>query len=108
LGTGGARQVPFGLSPRRSRQINPYALVLTGTCSFRSDRVREKRTFAAPHSVRKLFFTVGTQGASMKRTVLKAVTSAAAILILAAGCSQSPTAPTPGDVNNGVYADAWG
>ena len=46
----------------------------------------------------------------MKRrsTVLKAVTSAAAILILAAGCSQSPTAPTPGDVSNGVYADAWG
>ena len=46
----------------------------------------------------------------MKRrsTVLKAVTSVAAILILAAGCSQSPTAPTPGDVNNGVYADAWG
>lgn len=46
----------------------------------------------------------------MKRrsTILKAVSSVAAILILAAGCSQSPTAPTPGDVNNGVYAPAGG
>ena len=41
----------------------------------------------------------------MKRTVLKAVTSAVAILILAAGCSQSPTAPAPADGNNGVYAN---
>ncbi len=46
----------------------------------------------------------------MKRrsTVLKTVASAAAILILAAGCSQSPTAPTPGGVSNGVYAPAGG
>jgi hypothetical protein len=40
----------------------------------------------------------------MKRTVLKAVASAAAILILAAGCSQSPTAPTPGELNSSIYA----
>lgn len=41
----------------------------------------------------------------MKRTVIKAVMSATAILILAAGCAQSPTAPMPGDSSNGVFAN---
>jgi len=40
----------------------------------------------------------------MKRTVLKAALSAAAILILAAGCAQSPTGPAPSGGNGGVFA----
>jgi hypothetical protein len=44
----------------------------------------------------------------MKRTVLKAAVSAAAILILAAGCSQSPTSPAPTDGNAGLHAEAFG
>jgi hypothetical protein len=44
----------------------------------------------------------------MKRTVLKAVTSAVAILLLAAGCTQSPTAPAPGGSNSGIYANGIG
>jgi hypothetical protein len=44
----------------------------------------------------------------MKRTVIKAVASAAAILILAAGCSQSPTAPAPGDSNSTIFAETYG
>jgi hypothetical protein len=42
----------------------------------------------------------------MKRTVIKAVMSATAILILAAGCSQSPTAPD--DSNFTIFAETYG
>ncbi len=44
----------------------------------------------------------------MKRTVLKAAASALAILILAAGCSQSPTSPAPDSGNGGVFANGEG
>ena len=44
----------------------------------------------------------------MKRTVLKAAAPLVAILILAAGCSQSPTAPAPTDGNSGLYAEPHG
>jgi hypothetical protein len=43
----------------------------------------------------------------MKRNAIKAAT-ALAILILAAGCAQSPTAPAPGDQNNGLFAMPYG
>lgn len=44
----------------------------------------------------------------MKRTVIKAVASATAILILAAGCAQSPTGPAPTDGSGGVFANGEG
>jgi hypothetical protein len=43
----------------------------------------------------------------MKRNAIKAAT-ALAILILAAGCAQSPTAPAPGAPSSGVYANGLG
>jgi hypothetical protein len=44
----------------------------------------------------------------MKRSVLKAAVSALAILILAAGCSQSPTSPAPDGGNGGIFTENYG